>query len=148
MKQGEHPVSQSIPGLRVKRSSAGLGLYTSLPIKRDTTIIEYIGHRIPAETDATNKYIFNVSTRVDIDGSPRWNTMRYANHSCRPNCEAINRRGRIFLVAKRNIKPDEELTYNYGKNYFKSEYIQKGGCLCAKCQEGKPTKKKRSKAKA
>lgn len=137
MKKGGNPVPQSIPGLRVKRSSAGLGLYTSIAIARDTTIIEYIGHRIPADTDSTNRYIFSVSQKIDIDGSPRWNTMRYANHSCRPNCEAINRRGRIFLVAKRSIKPDEELTYNYGKNYFQSTHIQKGGCLCAKCQKKK-----------
>ncbi len=138
MNKGGHPVPQSISGLRVKRSSAGLGLYTSNAIKKNTTIIEYIGHRIPADVDATNKYIFNVSKKVDIDGSPRWNTMRYANHSCRPNCDAINRRGRIFLVARRSIKPHEELTYHYGKNYFESVYIQKGGCLCTKCQ----TKKK------
>lgn len=141
MSSVSHPVPEAIEGLKVKRSSAGLGLFTTLPIKRDTTIIEYIGHRIPADSDAKNKYIFNVSKKIDIDGSPRWNTMRYANHSCRPNCEAIDRKGRIFLVAKRNIKPGEELTYNYGKDYFKSEYIQKEGCLCAKCQEKQPKKK-------
>ncbi len=133
MAGASHPIPESIEGLKVKKGNAGLGLFTTLPIKKDTTIIEYIGHRIPADSDAKNRYIFNVSKKIDIDGSPRWNTMRYANHSCRPNCEAIDRKGRIFLVAKRNIKSGEELTYNYGKDYFKSEYIQKGGCLCEKC---------------
>jgi uncharacterized protein len=125
--------NHALPGLRVKRSSAGLGLYTEVAIKKETRIIEYIGYRIPATDEGTNKYIFNVSKKIDIDGSPRFNTARYANHSCRPNCEAVNDRGRIYIEAKRNIKPGEELTYDYGKDYFNSEYIQKKGCLCAHC---------------
>ena len=135
MDKKEHPIPPSIPGLKVKKSSAGLGLFTELPIKKGTTIIEYIGHRIPADSEAKNMYIFNVSKKIDIDGSPRWNTMRYANHSCRPNCEAVDRRGRIFLVAKRAIKAGEELTYHYGKGFFESEYIQKKGCQCVKCKK-------------
>jgi len=138
--QEVRPDNHAIPGLRAKRSSAGLGLYTDVAIKKDTRIIEYIGYRIAATDEGTNKYIFNVSKKIDIDGSPRWNTARYANHSCRPNCEAVNDRGRIFIEAKRNIKPGEELTYDYGKDYFTSEYIQKGGCLCAKCSEKKASK--------
>jgi len=136
-----HPDNHAIPGLKAKRSSAGLGLYTEVAITKGTRIIEYIGHRIPVSSENTNRYIFNVNKKIDIDGSPRWNTARYANHSCRPNCEAVNDRGRIFIEAKRNIKPGEELTYDYGKDYFTSEYIQKGGCLCAKCQEKKAAKK-------
>lgn len=120
--------------IKVKRSSAGLGLFAAKDIKKGTTIIEYVGKRVPASVGDTldNKYIFNVSSKIDIDGSPRWNTARYINHSCRPNCEAINRRNRIFIVAKKNIKADEELTYNYGKDYFEG-VIQKMGCRCVKC---------------
>ncbi|OGI22159.1 MAG: hypothetical protein A2808_04010 [Candidatus Moranbacteria bacterium RIFCSPHIGHO2_01_FULL_55_24] len=129
---------------RVRRSSAGLGLFAEIPFKKGQTIIEYIGRRISTKENADNKYIFNVNSRIDIDGSPRWNTARYVNHSCRPNCEAINRRGRIFIVAKRNIKPGEELTYHYGKDYFKSEYIQKMGCRCAKCQEERQAARKKN----
>ena len=72
--------------VRVKRSSAGLGLYAFETIKKGATIIEYVGNRVPRERGDTlqNRYIFNVNSRIDIDGSPRWNTARYANHSCRP----------------------------------------------------------------
>ena len=122
--------------VRVKRSSAGLGLYAFEPIKKGETIIEYVGHRLhPSHGDTlNNRYVFNVSTRVDIDGSPRWNTARYINHSCRPNCEAINRRGRIFIVSRRQITAGEELTYNYGKDYFEG-ILTKEGCLCVKCAD-------------
>lgn len=122
------------PYIHVRRSSAGLGLFAVTSIKKGTTIIEYIGERIStSEGDLRdNRYMFNVNTRWDIDGSPRYNTARYANHSCRPNCEALNRRGRVFIVAKRNIKVGEEITYHYGKDHFEG-FIQKIGCRCVKC---------------
>lgn len=120
--------------VQVKRSSAGLGLFAAVPIKKGKTIIEYIGERIPtSEGDKRDsRYIFNVNSRIDIDGSPRYNTARYINHSCRPNCEAINRRGRVFIVAKKNILAGEELHYNYGKSYFEG-IIAAAGCRCVKC---------------
>lgn len=127
-------VTRSKFDVRVKRSSAGLGLYAFEEIKKGMTIIEYVGHRISgAQGDALeNRYTFRVSPRIDIDGSPRWNTARYINHSCRPNCEAVNRRGRIFIVSRRNIRSGEELSYDYGEEYF-SGMIQKEGCRCVKC---------------
>lgn len=76
--------------------------------------------------------MFSVNERIDIDGSPRFNKARYINHSCRSNCEAIERRGRVFIIAKRDIKPQEELSYNYGKEYFEA-YIKPFGCRCVKC---------------
>lgn len=120
--------------LRVKRSSAGLGLFTLSDIKKGKTVIEYVGHRIPAHIgdDLNNKYLFRVNTRVDIDGSPRSNTARYINHSCRPNCESVNRRGRIFIVSRRNIRAGEELSYDYGKEYV--EGVIGKGCRCVKCE--------------
>lgn len=120
--------------LQVKRSYAGLGLFTNEPIRKGKTIIEYIGERVPTSEGDTrdSRYIFNVNSRWDIDGSPRYNTARYVNHSCRPNCEAINRRGRVFIVAKRNIKAGEELHYHYGKDYFDG-LIKVSGCRCEKC---------------
>ena len=125
---------RDISYVRVGRSRAGLGLYAVAPFRKGAKVIEYLGQRIPARVGDTlnNRYIFNVSPRFDIDGSPRWNTARYINHSCRPNCEAVNDRGRIFIMALRSIKSGEELTYDYGKSYFEG-VIQSAGCLCEAC---------------
>lgn len=130
--------------VKVKRSSAGLGLFAAVPIKKRETIIEYIGKRITSEEgDAleNNSYIFTVNSKTDIDGSPRWNTARYANHSCRPNCESVIRGGRVFIVAMKNIQPGEELTYDYGKDYF-NDFIKPFGCRCVKCAKPKTEKSK------
>ncbi len=126
--------SEKTPIIEVKRASAGLGLFALVVIKKGTTVIEYVGERVSTAVgdERNNRYMFNVNTKWDIDGSDRSNTARYANHSCRPNCEAINRRDRIFIVAKKNIKVGEEITYHYGKDHFEG-FIKKIGCRCTKC---------------
>jgi uncharacterized protein len=129
--------SKFIPGdydLRPKRSTHGLGLYTFSPIKKGACVIEYVGKILtPEEEEVSNSlYLFDAGNKVTIDGSPRWNKARYINHSCRPNCEIETRKGHVYVMAKRNIKEGEELTYDYDKEYFDA-HIKPKGCKCAKC---------------
>ncbi|MDX2234638.1 MAG: SET domain-containing protein [Hyphomonadaceae bacterium] len=131
------PRRRYVPGgfdLKVKRSSAGMGLFTNDPIPKGACVIEYVGRELAPgeEYTARSRYLFEISARKTIDGSPRWNTARYINHSCRPNCEPEIHRGRVFIFAKRAIKPGEELAYNYGPTYFK-DFIEPHGCRCPKC---------------
>jgi hypothetical protein len=37
----------------------------------------------------------------------------YINHSCDPNCETEELRGRVWVMSLRRIAPGEELTYDY-----------------------------------
>ena len=122
--------------LVVKRSRAGLGLFTMAPLKKGVRVIEYTGEPITsAEADNRGgKYLFTLNKKTIIDGQGRENKARYINHSCRPNCYAeINAaETRVFIFAKRAIKAGEELSYNYGKEYF-ADVIKPGGCRCLKC---------------
>ncbi len=77
-------------------------------------------------------YIFELNSRWNIDGSPRWNVARYINHSCRPNARPVRRKG--IIVALRRIEPGEEITYDYGREYL-NYFLDNGGCRCAACQE-------------
>ena len=119
----------------VKRSATGLGLFTESEIPKNACVIEYTGVQISKEQEekSRSKYLFEIHSRKTIDGAPRWNTARYINHSCRANCEPNIHKGRVFIHAKRKIKPGEELNYDYGKNYF-NEYL-KDICACPKCEE-------------
>jgi SET domain-containing protein len=116
-----------------RRSSAGLGLFALRNFKKGERIIEYVGKKVTPDS-VENRYIFAVNKKWDIDGSPRQNTARYANHSCAPNAEAVNDDDRIFIEALKRIGIGEEITYDYGADHFENIIIAKnGGCSCMKC---------------
>ncbi|MBS0386204.1 MAG: SET domain-containing protein [Proteobacteria bacterium] len=123
--------------LRVGRSKTGLGLYAESEIPKGACIIEYTGVELTKEEEekSNSKYLFEIHSRKTIDGAPRSNTARYINHSCRPNCEPNIYKGRVYIHARRRIKPGEELNYDYGKNYY-NQFL-KGICACPKCKPEK-----------
>lgn len=121
------------PWAKVRRSPIhGRGLYATKTIPRDTRIIAYEGERITkAESDRREVrrleqqqrgrdgcvYVFQLNKRHDIDGSMAWNTARLINHSCTPNCRTEIIRGRIWIIAKREIAEGEEITFDYRYGY-------------------------------
>jgi len=123
--------------LDVKKSFAGLGLFAGENIKKGTKIIEYVGEKITAqEADKRGgKYLFEINSKWTIDGTTRKNIARYVNHACgkAANCEAENKGGRIFIIAKKNISAGDELMYDYGSEYF-DEHIKPFGCRCVSCK--------------
>jgi SET domain-containing protein len=129
--------------VRVGRARTGLGLFAAKPIAKKAYIVTYRGKRIPTaeahrrERRGAAKYMFEVNRRWTIDGSCRRNLGRYINHACRPNCEAVLRKGRIIVLALRAIAPGEEITLDYGKEYF-DLFIAPVGCRCASCSGKNP----------
>jgi SET domain-containing protein len=121
---------------RIGRSTTGLGLFATEVIPKGVRIFEYTGKIITnAEADAMPgkpRYLYDLSKTHTLDGSPRSNIGRYANHSCKPNGFIYIYGGRIFVKSLREIQPGEEITYDYGKEYFDA-FIGKDKCLCAKC---------------
>jgi uncharacterized protein len=120
------------------RSGTGLGLFATRPIKRGAYIATYRGPLISTkEADRRErlgaKYMFELSSKWTIDGSPRWNVARYFNHSCYPNAKPVQRERKIILVATRRIDPGEEITYHYGAEYL-AYFLGNGGCRCAACR--------------
>ncbi len=104
------------------------------PIPKGKRIVEYLGPLIANEVveKSRGRYFFGVNTKWSIDGSARTNIARYINHSCRPNAEAFVSGHRVWVWSKRNIKAGEEITADYGKEYF-DVYIEPIGCKCAEC---------------
>ncbi len=121
---------------QIMRSSkgSGFGLKSKKAYKKGDEIIEYVGtkHRNKEVEENTTKYLFELENGYTIDGSPRWNIARYINHSCSPNAETEIQGSRIFINAIKAIAPGEEITYDYGKEYF-NEFIKPMGCKCKKC---------------
>jgi hypothetical protein len=123
---------------RIGRSTTGFGLFATRPIKKKSRIAEYRGPILDYETaqraeNRGNRYLFEVSKHRTIDGTPRYNVARYANHSCNPNAEPVIWRGRVFIKSLRNIKPGEEIVYDYGVDYLRN-VIGRSNCRCSRCR--------------
>jgi histone-lysine N-methyltransferase SETD1 len=119
-------VGVSVQGSRVH----GWGLFADQPFKAGEIVAEYVGEYVShAIADAREKmyqeqriqdYMFRADELV-IDATMKGGHGRYINHSCSPNCvakivegKAPNRHlKRVIIIAQRNIKAREEITYDY-----------------------------------
>ncbi len=124
---------------RLGRSLTGLGLFATRPIKKRTRIAEYKGPLLGMKEAEKaerrgNRYLYEVNSRWTIDGKARGNVARYFNHSCNPNAESYTVGRRVFIRTLRNIKPDEEITYDYGTDYLRN-VIGKSRCKCSRCRK-------------
>lgn len=120
--------------VKVKRGLAGLGLFAGENIKKGEMIIEYIGeilNKEQAENVTSNQYLFEINRNKTINGQVRWNIARYCNHACEEaaNAESDVKKGRVFILAVKNIKEGDEIVYDYGEEFVK-EYIAPYGCRC------------------
>src|SRR3954453_1060621 len=137
---------------RIGRSRTGLGLFATEPIAKRTFIVEYSGRRLnkkkaEAREGKKPKNIYKDKNPWIFAGWSRKNIGRYANHSCRPNCETDRRRdGKVFIRSIKNIQPGDEITYHYGRDYV-SWFIKPHGCKCEKCIE-KGREERRAKLQA
>jgi SET domain-containing protein len=87
------------------------------PVVKGTRLLEYEGERITKEEGDLRyegrpfTYLFGIGKGdVVIDGH---GMAMFVNHSCQPNCETDEIGGRVYIIAIRNIKAGEELTYDY-----------------------------------
>jgi SET domain-containing protein len=133
----------------VRRAKTGLGLFASRPIAKGRRIIQYVGPVLTSEEveQRRGRYFFSLDEEYAIDGGARSNTARYINHSCRPNAEAWIEGKRIWIWSKRAIEPGEQITINYGKQYF-DDYIKPVGCKCEPCSAKSRKKSSGSKKKS
>jgi SET domain-containing protein len=110
----------------------GIGAFAGVDLPCGTRVTEYVGEKITrAESlhrcEQNNPFIFRLDDTWDIDGSCDSNPARFLNHSCAPNCEAQFGEGRVWIVAVRDIRAGEEITFNYG---FDLEDYREHPCHC------------------
>lgn len=146
---------------------SGQGAFAIRPITKGERLIEYTGERISHPVaDARyddesmaehHTFLFSVTSRTVIDASHGGNEARFINHSCDPNCETEIEKGRVYIVALRDIPVGEELHYDYAYERSGDETAddeRRYRCICgtAKCRgsimEAKATYLKRKRAEA
>ncbi|MBX3173346.1 MAG: SET domain-containing protein-lysine N-methyltransferase [Gemmatimonadaceae bacterium] len=111
----------------VRRSPRhGRGVYATARIPAGTRIIEYTGELISeaegerryptlpsGEEEPEHTYLLTLDEQRVIDANVGGNAARFINHSCEPNCEPIAYGDHMWIVAIRDIRPGEELAYDY-----------------------------------
>ena len=100
----------------------GKGVFATMHIPAHTRLVEYKGERLTeaqvdkryANDEDPHTFLFALDDGMVIDATVDGNSARWINHSCAPNCEAVDDGDRIFIETLRAIRPGEELSYNYG----------------------------------
>ncbi len=120
----------------------GKGVFARRPIRKATKIIEYTGDIISIENanevgvqtvdGHTHTMLFTIDDDRVINGN-KGGDARFINHSCGPDCEAVQYDDKIFIEALRSIPKGEELTYDYhlevdGK--ITDKVIKEYACFC------------------
>ena len=116
-----------VSGRRIQTRRSGVhgkGMFAVQDLAEGETLIEYVGEviswkealrRHPHDpTDPNHTFYFHVDEKHVIDAKHGGNSSRWINHSCEPNCEADEQKGRVFIKALRNIPAGQELFYDYG----------------------------------
>ncbi len=112
------------PRIVVRRSGIhGRGVFARRRIREDETVCEYKGEiiseaevarRYPENLNGLNHtFVFGVEHDRNIDGGSKGNIARWINHSCAANCDTFEQDKRIYVRAIRDIRPGEELSYDY-----------------------------------
>jgi SET domain-containing protein len=101
----------------------GWGGFARRDLAENTRLIEYTGQRIsPEEGDRrypdtgptrSHTVLFSLSNGRYIDAGVHGNLARFINHSCTPNCRAVEAGGRIFIETIAPVPAGTELTYDY-----------------------------------
>lgn len=115
----------------LKFSKSGIhdwGLFSVEHIAGEEFVIEYVGEVIrQVVADHREKrynaqgigssYMFRIDQDTIVDATKCGNLSRFINHSCDPNCYAkiitIEGAKKIVIYSRREIKRNEEITYDY-----------------------------------
>ena len=107
---------------RRKSRIEGWGVFATQAINKNKRIVTYDGEKIPNKESIKreNRYLknghiwcFKLNRLYVRDAAVGGNIARFINHSCTPNCYTQIIGDTIWIIAARNIRKGEELTYDY-----------------------------------
>ena len=135
------------PMIEVRTSAIhGRGVFAHRLIAEGTRVIEYAGEVISErEGDARydertmerhHTFLMALADGRCIDAAVDGNDARLINHSCDPNCQAVEVDGRVWIEAIRPITAGEELSYDYayGRHEGDDESFYRCRCGATACR--------------
>lgn len=110
------------------------GVFAKKNIKKDEVLAIFGGYIMTSEEEMKLSEEYNdsgvqISENFIISSGNKKESADYFNHNCNPNAGF---KGQIFLVAMKNIKKGEEITFDYAMVLHKSKnrVVYKMKCLC------------------
>lgn len=128
-----HPETE----LRLVDAHVGIGVFVTAFIPRGTVVwvrdpLDQVltGDRIAALPPLLRA---QVERYAHVDGRGRWvlcwDNARYMNHSCDPTTTSI---GTLMEVARRDLRPGDPLTCEYGIDYITAPFACSCGAPCCR----------------
>jgi SET domain-containing protein len=104
------------PVLKIVETSNGKGVVALQPIKSGDFVINFCGpilsgDNLPSPYSSVDDHYVQVGDNLYMGPSHKEDD--YINHSCNPNCRLISEGGQFYLEAIRDIKANEEVTWDY-----------------------------------
>lgn len=138
----ENNTSYSSPKVEMRGSSiSGRGLFAKGLIKRGKLIVDFNGGKgkFVDSSEADRLYSHGDDYFLQVENNLYFAATRkdeienedYINHSCNPNCGI---RGSLQIVAMRDIKLDEEITFDYAMSES-SNYRMNCNCGSDNCRK-------------
>lgn len=103
--------NRSLPfGICIQKiGNKGSGIFSTREFFKEKEIFQFKGVILPAEK--ASQYALQIEDDLFLESTEGFDNN--LNHSCDPNCYVKFKERGVFLVAKRNIGKDEELTFDY-----------------------------------
>ena len=117
-------------------------------IPKGAFIMQYVGEIFKTDSEIGNKrvqkyrkstctYLMRIDNNEVIDPTISGNIARFMNHSCDPNCQTtkwqVNGEVQVGIFATKNIEENEEMTFNYQFDFFKT-LLNKCYCGAKNCR--------------
>lgn len=141
------PIQQKrgVPLRQFLTEKKGWGVKTSISIEKGLFVCQYIDEIVTEKVyksrlqsvykNEAHFYALYLQQGFVIDAHVMGNCARFINHSCDPNCEVqkwvVNGLPCMGIFALRDIKMDEELTFNYNFQIYNGESMK---CHCDSSQ--------------
>lgn len=116
----------------------GKSVFAARPFKKGEVVAQFDGKRIHASKIPKN-YRGKRDRYMQIDKEyfmgPSGGTDDLINHSCDPNTGVKFSKAGILLVAIRNIKTGEEITWDYSTTMFDNAWRMRCDCRAKTCRK-------------
>ena len=115
--------ARRLPAIERRKSRIeGWGVFAAEAISKNTRIVTYDGEKITNKESLKREvrylrkghiWCFKLNRLYVRDAAVGGNVARYINHSCTPNCYTKVIGQTIWIIAAKNIRKGQELTYDY-----------------------------------